>query len=175
MSKDPNFTDQMINLNIRISKNLKEGSASILQGMGINQSQYVRDALQYVINHNLLPWQVKNANSVFNKYLTIRNDVNVAIVDASSGSILDSQQVLKICAKLDDIQLYGISILDGYFAQGVTSIPLCKLNSLLTQLASLFRHNGIDVGHGWRYEKVATKRMTDLFDLINETIGENNL
>ena len=147
----------------------------MLQGLGMNQSQYVRDALQYVISHNLLPWQVQNANSVFNKYLAIRDDVFDAVTEASHGSILESQHVFNICAKLDDIQLYGISILDGYFAQGVTSIPLCKLNSLLTQLASLFRSKGIDVGHGQRYEKVIAKRMLDLIRLISETIEENNL
>ena len=174
MNNDQDFSDPTINLNIRIPKSLKEGSASLLQSMGVNQSQYIRDALQYVVSHNALPWQVQSSSTILYKYSIIRHEVYQLITQASRSEGIDVYYMYNVCAKLDAVQLDAINAQEWHIARGMTSIPLCKFNGLLSQLTSLFRNSGHINGNCCHYEVAVSSRMGQLMQYIDEMARANN-
>lgn len=167
--------DVSTNLNIRISSNLKSFSSSLLQSMGVNQSQYIRDALQYVVNHNALPWQQSNANSILYKYTSHQGDLHAVINQISNGIPLQQLQFNDICAFLDDLHLHSARAQDSHLAQGVMSLPLSKLLGLFIQLTSLIRYNFSGFQGGAVYAPIVANQIKHTLEQIDVTIRSNNL
>lgn len=143
--------------------------------MGINQSQYIRDALQYVVNHNALPWQRNNANELLYKYTTLKGTI-VSMVDfLRNGEACALHEVNKLCAALDDLQLQSFRKLEELHDQGMTSIPYSSLNNMLLQLASLLRYSGDTGADCVSYSPVIGNKMVMLVKSIDSTVITNNL
>jgi len=167
--------DTTVNLNIRVSRNLKNMSSSLLQNMGINQSQYIRDALQYVVSHNTLPWLQGSGNSVIYKFSPIQSILYSTVDQISQGIPIDTMHIGTLCAQLDELQIYITRELDAYYDKGCTSIHLSKLNSLLLQLTSLLRHSNSHTGTAFLYAPITSNQMRILLQSIDETIRVNAL
>ncbi|NOQ93081.1 MAG: hypothetical protein GQ547_00420 [Methylophaga sp.] len=168
--------DTSVNINIRISKNLKELSSALLMNMGTNQSQFIRDSLQYVVNHNTLPWQENNSNTLLNKYTIIQQNTFQSLQSLCAGNLVDPQAINSICASLDDIHLQSSRKLDELHAHGMSSIPHSSLNSMLLQLTSLLRYNSSYTAQNYSsYSPVVANQIRQLLENIDLTIRSNNL
>lgn len=168
-------TDTSVNINIRIPKHLKELSSSLLLNMGINQSQFIRDCLQYVVNHNSLPWQQNNSNQLLYKYSSIKHQILPILQAAYSGQVLITNDINQVCAVLDDLQLQSFRRLEELHNQGMTSIPHSTLNNHLLQLTSILRYNGNALQSSVSYPPIAGNQLRLLLDAIDSTISKNNL
>ncbi len=167
--------DIATNLNIRISSNLKNLSSVLLQSMGVNQSQYIRDALQYVVDHNVLPWQANQESNILYRYTARQNQLYGVINHISQNHSVETHEVQSLCTFLDDLHLHSIRLQDMHHAQGVVSIHLSKLSGLFIQLTSLFRYNGSKMANIIVYSPIVVNQIRHLVEQIDISIKTNNL
>ncbi|MDF4355282.1 type II toxin-antitoxin system RelB/DinJ family antitoxin [Photobacterium damselae] len=170
-----NFSpEQTANINIRISKLLKEQSSNVLNSLGITQSQYIRDSLIYVVNNHSLPWQ-NNRGSITSQFSTWQHMLYDFIATVTTGTYLHNSVVNNLCVKIDELQYQVARMSEEEHNQGVTSIPLNRTSNLLTQLNSMLKYQCISNNQGIYYTPPVCFQIKLVADNLVTTINTNNL